>query len=86
MGFIEETAKVLGINQETSTNVFCYICPEKGIVVEGYRKIYELSETKITLLCDEGKKVDVSGQKLFIKEISHQEISINGIIQSVIFD
>lgn len=84
MGFINETAKLLNLDNQTK-QTFCYVSPSNGIVVEGYKKIYELSNTKITLLCDKASKIDLHGENLQIKEISHSEIAITGHIKNINF-
>lgn len=86
MAFLDETAKLLGIDERTSAKTFLYLCAQKGVLVEGYKKIYELSNSKITLLCEDGKKVVITGENLEIKEISHKEITISGKIISVNFE
>lgn len=83
MGFIDETTKLLGIDKDIKNQTFCYLYPSKGIVIEGYKKIYELSNTKITALCEDGKRLEIIGNNLIIKEISYKELSINGIITNL---
>ena len=38
MGFINETAKLLGIDNSLKDQTFCYVSPKHGIVIEGYKK------------------------------------------------
>ena len=83
MGFINETKNLLNITNDFSNQTFCYLSPENGIVIEGYKKIYELSSTKITIFCEDNKRLEIIGEKLIIKEISFKEIAINGKITSV---
>ena len=85
MGFIDETAKILGFDHTLKNQTFCYLSPNCGIAIEGYKKIYELSNTKITVLCVDGKKLEILGNNLSIKEISHKELSINGTISTLNF-
>lgn len=85
MGFLDETINLLGINNLSSEHAFCYVSASKGMIVEGYKKIYELSQTKITLYCEQGKKIDIFGNNLKIKELSHKEICITGTISSINF-
>ena len=86
MAFLDETASLLGIDEKTSTKTFLYVSPKRGVVVEGYKKIYELSDVKITLLCEDTLKVSVLGENLEIKEISHKELSIIGKVETVNFE
>lgn len=85
MGFLNETAKALGIEQGITNQSFCYISPDNGIVVEGYKKVYELSIARIVLLLIDGRRIEILGNNLTIKELSHQEISILGSISTVNF-
>ncbi len=85
MGFLNETAKALGIEQGITNQSFCYISPDNGIVVEGYKKVYELSIARIVLLLIDGRRIEILGNNLTIKELSHREISILGSISTVNF-
>lgn len=85
MGFFDETIKILDIKKTDLAEPYCCIFPTLGIVIEGYKKILELSETSISVLCGNGKKIDIIGSKLKIKEIAYKEISINGNISSLNF-
>lgn len=85
MGFINETNKLLGIDNSIKNQTFCYVAPNNGVVIEGYKKIYELSKVKISTLCEDGKKLEIIGNNLSIKEISYKELSINGTISTVNF-
>jgi len=84
MGFIKETREILSLTNLKNTT-FCYISPNKGVVVEGYKKIYELSNIKIILLCEDTKKLEIIGTNLSVKEIAHKEISILGNINTINF-
>lgn len=81
MGFLDETADLLNVGN----SFFMYVNGTSGLVIEGYKKIYELSSTKITLLCEDNSKIEISGKDLSIKEISHREITILGKISSINF-
>lgn len=82
MGFLDEVAKLLEFDEQAKAVPFVYFCLDKGAVVEGYRKIVELSQTKIILLCQDST-ITIEGRDLRIKEISYKEISILGKIQSI---
>ena len=86
MGFINETIKLLGIDNSIKNQTFCYVSPKNGVIVEGYKKIYELSNTKITVFCEDGKKLEILGNNLSIKELSYKELSINGTINTINFE
>ena len=83
MAFLDETAKVLGIDDKIKSKVFCYFSPLHGITVEGYKKIFELSKEKVVLLCQPYSKLEIIGQELKIKEIATSEISIKGRIETI---
>ncbi len=83
MAFLDETAKLLGIDEKTRTNTFVY-ASQSGVVVEGYKKIQELSNAKITLIGN--PTTTIIGKNLQVKEISYREMSVEGEISSVQFD
>ena len=83
MGFIDETIKLLNIKEIKDTDSFCYLSFSHGIVIEGYKKIYEISKTKITVLLDNSKQLEIIGQNMIIKELSYKELSINGQITTL---
>lgn len=82
MGFIDETADLLEVSDQS---FFIYVKGKSGLTIEGFTKIYELSKTKITLLCDNSCKLEITGSELSIKEISHREITILGQLNSINF-
>ena len=83
MSFIDETHKILDF--DAFSGGVCCFCTDSGAVIEGYKKIYELSQTKVTLICEKGNRIDVLGENLTIKELSHKEISIKGTVFSINF-
>ena len=85
MAFIDETYRLLNIAPTLKNSTLCQVSPSHGLLVEGYKKIYELSNTKIMVLCKDGKKLEIIGTDLKIKEISHKELSINGTISTLNF-
>lgn len=83
MSFLDETAKTLGIDRLVKEKVFCYFSPLHGITIEGYKKIFELSQNKIVLLCPNSSKIEILGEDLKIKDIATNEISIKGRIKTI---
>ena len=43
-----------------------------------YKKLYEISNSKITLLLTDNKHLEIEGKNLSIKELSYKEICIEG--------
>ena len=86
MGFIKETSKLLGISNNYSSETFCYLSHNHGIVVEGHKKILELSLEKIKVLCEDKLKIEILGNNLNIKEISFREICVTGKIKAINFE
>lgn len=85
MGFINETANLLGLDFSNTNQTFCYVSPNNGVVIEGFKKIFELSKEKIVVLCEDKKRLEILGNNLFIKEISFKELAINGVISTISF-
>ena len=82
MAFVDEINNLLGLNNSDPAS-FCYVSFDRGILIEGYKKILELSSTKICLLLENNNKLEIFGNNLTIKDISHKEISINGKIKTL---
>ena len=83
MGFLDETANLLGIDEKTQNQTFVY-STNHSLVVEGYKKILEFSQVKVSLLCEENR-LEIWGNNLKIKELSHSELSIAGEIKTISF-
>jgi len=56
---------------------------EKEIWDKAYKRIFELSSTKILVLLENNNQIEIIGNNLKIKEISHKELSINGKIKTL---
>ena len=85
MGFLNETAKVLGIDHTLNNQTFCQVFPSHGIVIEGFKKILALERNKIVICCQDNKTLELLGKNLTIKELSHKELSVLGIIETINF-
>ena len=83
MSYIDETAQLLGIKDFDETKAFCYISFEHGIVIEGFKKLYEVSTNNLKILLCDNKQLEILGKNLTIKEISHKELTINGYITNL---
>ena len=83
MSFLDETAKTLGIDNSIKEKVFCYFSPLHGITVEGYKKIFELAQDRVVLICPKSSKIEILGEDLKIKDIATREISIKGKIKTI---
>lgn len=83
MAFIDESTSSLSLKELAKNQVACYFALGVGVVVDGYKKLFELSDTKIVLLLLDGKKLQLAGEKMIIKELSVSEITITGSVQSI---
>ena len=83
MGFIQENTSSLNILKFAKNDVSCYFVLSKGIVVEGYKKLLEISDIKVTLLLPSGEKLQISGENLSIKELAQNEITVCGEVVSI---
>lgn len=83
MGFLDETALLLGSGDNSTT--FMCIKGNSAVVVEGYKKIIELSSKSIKLLCEDNMRIELAGTNMVIGEISHREISISGSFSGITF-
>jgi len=81
MAFVDELNNLLGL--EGKPNTVCHIVFDKGVLIEGYKRIFELSSTKILVLLENNNQIEIIGNNLKIKEISHKELSINGKIKTL---
>lgn len=85
MGFYDETKKLLGINKQEFEAPLLSTSPQSGTIIEGYKKILELSDTKIIILCSNNKNLEIIGLNLCIKEMARNEITIKGKITTINF-
>lgn len=83
MGFLNEQLSALKLDDLSNQDVVCTFIVEKGICVEGYKKIFELSEKKIVLFIENKKSIEIVGENLQIKEIAKNDICISGIVKSL---
>lgn len=83
MGFIDENLSALELGDLAKQDIVCYFSLSKGIVVNGYKKLFELSNTKIILSLNHLKKLEIIGENLAVKEISDGEIILVGQIKTI---
>ena len=80
MGFVDEIKNDLTFDKD---DVNCTLSFFKGITVEGYKKILELSESRVVLLCKNALKIQILGSNFCIEEIAHEEICLSGNVDSI---
>ena len=80
MAFLEEIVLCFGIN-----DCHVHLVYPKGIVVSGYKKILELTSSKIVLSLANKNTICICGDELSIKSLAESEIFINGRVVSVEF-
>ncbi|MBQ7466898.1 MAG: YabP/YqfC family sporulation protein [Clostridia bacterium] len=83
MSFFDETQESLHLIKDNINDVVCTFSLSSGITVEGYRKILELSDTKVVLLCQNAIKLQILGTDFCVQEIAHGEICLSGQIDSI---
>lgn len=83
MAYFFEQLESLNISDLAKESVFCTLILGKGICVQGYKKILELSCTKIVLLLKTGERLEILGNNLEIKEIATSEISVSGTVKNI---
>ncbi len=83
MGFLNEQLSSLSLDEISNQDVVCTFIVGKGVCVEGYKKIFELSEKRIVLFFENKKSIEIIGENLQIKEIAKSDISIFGNVKSI---
>lgn len=83
MSFFDEQLSDLGISELAKNSVCCTFILGAGIFVEGFKKLFELSNTKIVLCLTGGKMLELWGENLEIKQMTKSEISISGTIKNI---
>lgn len=83
MGFIDENLSALELGDLAKQDVICYFSLSKGVVVNGYKKLFELSSTKIILTLNKLNKLEILGENLAVKEISASEIVLVGQVKTI---
>ena len=83
MSYFDENLKSLNLSELASETTVVHFILHGGIIVEGFKKIFELSNNKITLTLKTGETLTISGEKLEIKEIATGEISVSGDIFNI---
>lgn len=83
MSYFNENLKALNIKELIAEDTAIFFILNKGVVVDGFKKIFELSNDKITLSLKCGETLTISGTNLEIKEIATGEISVSGKIKNI---
>lgn len=84
MAFSDEINKCIESTTNNINDVICTFSLANGITIEGYKKILELSDTKIILLCQNAARLQILGTNFCIEEIAFGEICISGKVDSII--
>ena len=83
MSFFNETQESLKLLNGDINDVICTFSFSGGITIEGYKKILELSETRVVLLCSNAIKLQILGSNFCVQEIANSEICLSGSIDSI---
>lgn len=81
MSFINEINELLGINNQNDMCVTFMV--NSGAVVQGYKKLIEISDTKLVVVGKNRRKLQISGQQITIVSLAPYEIVIHGKISCV---
>ena len=84
MSFSDEIKESLKLDSDNINDVVCTFSFSSGITVEGYKKILELSDTRVVLLCQNAIKLQLLGNNFCVQEIAFGEICLSGQIDSII--
>lgn len=80
MSFIEEIKSKLDLSKLYGYRML--LVGGAGVVIEGHRGVYEISDTIIRIRVKKGSII-VNGHDLIIKDISDSEIYIEGSIKGI---
>lgn len=82
MGFVQEINQLLGIDT-LANDMYITFMVSKGAVVQGYKKLLEISDTKLVVLGKNKRKLQICGQSLEIFSLAPSEIVIHGKVSFV---
>lgn len=79
MSFIQEINSLLGIDGITQ-DVYITFMASKGAVVQGYKKLLEITDTKLVVIGKNKRKIQICGHGLEIFSLAPSEIVVHGKI------
>ena len=65
MGFVTEINELLGIDN-IKNDLFITFMPSKGAVIQGYKKLLEITESTVVVVGNNKRKIKVTGLGLEI--------------------
>ena len=82
MGFLSEINELLDIDNVSSDLTITFM-PSKGAVVQGYKKLLEITDTKVLVIGNNKRKIEICGLNLEIFSLAPSEIVVHGKVTSV---
>ena len=82
MSFEQEIKEMLKIDEALSDMYVTFVV-SKGAVVQGYKKLLEISDTRLVVLGKNKRKLQICGNNLEIFSLAPSEIVVHGKITLV---
>lgn len=82
MSFEQEIKEMLGLDKSIS-DIYVYVVVSKGAVVQGYKRLLEISDTRLIVLGKNKRKLQICGNNLEIFSLAPSEIVVHGKITMI---
>ena len=82
MSFVEEINNLLGFDA-SCTDMYVTFVVSKGVVVQGYKKLLEINDTRLVVLGKNKRKLAICGNSLEVFSLAPSEIVVHGKVSSV---
>lgn len=82
MSFLQEINNLLGI-ENISSDMCITFMPSKGAVVQGYKKLLEISDERLVIIGKNHRIIFLQGKNLEIYSLAPAEIVVHGKIELV---
>ncbi len=79
---LDEINELLGIDK-VSTDLLVTFMPSKGAIVQGYKKLQEITDTKLVVLAKNKRIIQICGTNLEIFSLAPSEIVVHGKVEWV---
>ncbi len=82
MSFLAEINELLGVSN-LNADLFITFVPSKGAIIQGYKKLLEITDNRLIVLGKNKRKIEVLGINLEIFSLAPSEIVVHGKIVQV---
>lgn len=82
MSFINEINDMLG-SSEIAGDLRITFVPSRGAVVQGYKKLQEISEERLVVVAANKRVIELVGKNLEIFSLAPSEIVVHGKVEAV---